>query len=775
MAEHPANGSNGTGRMPRNSATKIVEHKLQDVIGRTDPRRYVKDRIIAVGSAGHVIELANDLNTGDKVAIKVIPIRMSEGGLIQDERHMATEIALMKQCSEHPNIINYVDSHIRDDYLCIVMEWMDRLSLNSVHKMAKKKGIRDLLATERVIGYLSHTILNVLSYLHSQGFIHRDIKPDNVLLNSKGEAKITDFGGSAELANSSNTLYSLIGTPYWMAPEVFEGHGYTKKVDIWSTGITAKEIGEGKVPYEECQDVVALYKIVSQGVPPLEPHGKWSFAFKKFLSQCLLRDAASRPEAAELLVSPFIQQRCSRQEFLVVLNTIMPPRKEETDSKKKPEIILAQSPIAGSTPPASTLPHSAKVSRKIGRKKSRKFKQRKKSKSAGSDSPKRAYSSDDQSDRSESPERTTRSTLERSISALFISSHRHDLLHPGLSGTLGSIDENGESSTTSQSTATSSSKKKKFGHYRKSSDEVKINRQKIQKRKHRSAEPIGSMDKPSVKLQNIFEDRRLYYAFEKHCRDKYCIEDLYFVSRAMEYHDNYDTMTTQEQFTAAKKIYNEFLAEAARFQISGLPWQLTEIAHSLEDTSKPTGKEIFETLNHHCQSTLRQHFFQFIESHMKPVPGAGMNALSAHPVDRFIKATLEDTLCIHYFRKYFKKAKFLNKVNLLDFCLAVKNFKTLKQPEQRLERANEIFSVYFDTSNKKQKKLSLSNRNKDIGIWLRYNQQSPYMFDYAMDEAAGKVYSIYLRYKKSGTYKDYKEARKAVNDGYNNRHDQNPI
>jgi serine/threonine protein kinase len=112
-------------------------------------------------------------------------------------------------------------------------------------------------------------VLQGLVYLHEQGVIHRDIKGANILTTKDGIVKLADFG----VATKSNVNeYNVVGTPYWMAPEVIELSGATTASDIWSLGCTVIELLDGKPPYHKLQPMPALFRIVNDDHPPL-PEG----------------------------------------------------------------------------------------------------------------------------------------------------------------------------------------------------------------------------------------------------------------------------------------------------------------------------------------------------------------------------------------------------------------------------------------------------------------------------------------------------------------------
>jgi len=291
---------------PQQPLPEDKEFKLQDFINTTDNHEelYTIVEKVGEGAVGAVF-LATLNTTNESVAVKEMEINDKNVKLI------TTEIAILRSC-DHPNIIKYYDCFmITKRKLWLIMEFMPGGCLTDVLEQYRK----GLSLTETQIARICHESLLGLNYLHAQNRIHRDIKSDNVLINSEGVVKLADFGFAAQLTQSRNNRVTVVGTPYWMAPELIRGQPYDSKVDVWSMGIMAMEMAEGDPPYMEHPPLRALFLITTKGIPPVSKPQKWTEQYKDFLNKCLTVEPIDRPTVSILLNHPFLQKQAPSQEI----------------------------------------------------------------------------------------------------------------------------------------------------------------------------------------------------------------------------------------------------------------------------------------------------------------------------------------------------------------------------------------------------------------------------------------------------------------------------
>eukprot|EP00002_Diphylleia_rotans_P002249 TRINITY_DN11423_c0_g1_i2.p2 TRINITY_DN11423_c0_g1~~TRINITY_DN11423_c0_g1_i2.p2 ORF type:complete len:238 (+),score=52.60 TRINITY_DN11423_c0_g1_i2:54-767(+) len=181
------------------------------------------------------------------------------------------EIDILKTTS-HPNIVRLFGTCHTPDSIWIVMEYCESGSVADVMKVLN----RPLLEVE--IGIVMEGVVAGLHYLHENKRLHRDLKCGNILLDKNGEPKIADFGISAKITTNVQKRYTVIGTPYWMAPEVIHDVGYDYKADIWSLGITIMEMTQMRPPYSDLPPMRALFAIPFQPAPRLPGGGKSVFS-----------------------------------------------------------------------------------------------------------------------------------------------------------------------------------------------------------------------------------------------------------------------------------------------------------------------------------------------------------------------------------------------------------------------------------------------------------------------------------------------------------------
>lgn len=217
--------------------------------------------------------------------------------------------------SKHPNIINYLASYQVDQELWVCMEYMDKGSLYDLVRL-------NIKLDEKHMAYIIKQIVYALTFIHDLKRVHRDIKVDNVLMSSRGEIKLADFGAAVQLTFQRLKRTTMMGTPYYMSPEVIGGKQYDELVDVWSLGILCIELAERAPPYYDLPPDQALDRIVKEGVKGLQGR-KYSSDFLDFVNnKCLQFNPTDRWTASQLQNHPFLKKAVTQQEFAAHLESL---------------------------------------------------------------------------------------------------------------------------------------------------------------------------------------------------------------------------------------------------------------------------------------------------------------------------------------------------------------------------------------------------------------------------------------------------------------------
>eukprot|EP01065_Artemidia_motanka_P004830 TRINITY_DN12302_c2_g2_i1.p1 TRINITY_DN12302_c2_g2~~TRINITY_DN12302_c2_g2_i1.p1 ORF type:complete len:1124 (+),score=240.78 TRINITY_DN12302_c2_g2_i1:95-3466(+) len=212
---------------------------------------------------------------------------------------MVHEVSLMSSL-RHENVVQFLGCAVHGPFVLIIMEYIPGGSLQSLLQVFG--GTLSLGCVQR----FTSDIVHGLEFIHQNGIVHRDLKPANVLVTAEGQARLVDFGASAELAAVTAEGEVTAGTPLYMSPEQARGR-VTQQSDVWALGIVVCELISGKVPWQNVgAGIVFMYKLGGDdSFLPVVPSCVSGDA-RAFVEVCLQRDLTKRPSAKALLTLPFL-------------------------------------------------------------------------------------------------------------------------------------------------------------------------------------------------------------------------------------------------------------------------------------------------------------------------------------------------------------------------------------------------------------------------------------------------------------------------------------
>jgi len=305
-------------KIPENFLEKISGlHELEDI-----------GQIIGQGTSGVVKKMFHSPSK-KFFALKIIPLDVTE----EVRKKILQELRTL-YLAEHDSIVEFYGAFYSEGLVSIVLEYMDGGTL--AHILQKINCI-----PEEIIAQISKKLLSGLHYIHKQlHIIHRDIKPTNILVNSKGEVKITDFGVVGKLNNTVGLARTFTGTVPYMSPERIEGKDHMNNSDIWSMGLTMLECAKGYYPFcPPCNQNEKglppltfwelLHRVRTCPIPNPPQPPQFSEEFCSFSALCLEKRYSDRPSAEDLLAHPFIlkaaiyqNQKSLKQWVVETLNLI---------------------------------------------------------------------------------------------------------------------------------------------------------------------------------------------------------------------------------------------------------------------------------------------------------------------------------------------------------------------------------------------------------------------------------------------------------------------
>jgi len=241
------------------------------------------------------------------VAIKRLPACTEK-----EELSNVSEIACLTRL-RHPNIVDFKSAYKYNKETWIVTEYMEGGTLSQAIKVHA--------LSEQHMAYVTQQLLKGLSFMHSNGFVHRDLKSNNIMLSIAGNIKLIDFGLCADLSDGPRA--QMLGTAYWMSPEMIKRLPHTTKADVWSLGIVVLEMLLRGPPFASSRMLSMFKAVCGETLDILDSsHVKIGDKVRSFLMNCVQPDPDVRLSCTELLKHSWVSNAVLDKELIVVLRTV---------------------------------------------------------------------------------------------------------------------------------------------------------------------------------------------------------------------------------------------------------------------------------------------------------------------------------------------------------------------------------------------------------------------------------------------------------------------
>ncbi|KAJ8370488.1 hypothetical protein SKAU_G00105160 [Synaphobranchus kaupii] len=276
---------------------------------------YTFVRVVGKGSYGEV-NLVKHKTEAKQYVVKKLNLRASS----KRERRAAEQEAQLLSQLRHPNIVTYRESWEGEDcQLYIVMGFCEGGDL--YHRLRQQKG--ELLHERQVVEWFVQ-IAMALQYLHEKRILHRDLKTQNIFLTKTNIIKVGDLGIARVLENQNDMASTLIGTPYYMSPELFSNKPYNYKSDVWALGCCVYEMATLKHAFNAKDMNSLVYRIVGGKLP--EMPSKYNPHLGEIIKSMLSKKPEERPDVKHILRQPYIKRQIS---------VFLEATKEKTAKSKK--------------------------------------------------------------------------------------------------------------------------------------------------------------------------------------------------------------------------------------------------------------------------------------------------------------------------------------------------------------------------------------------------------------------------------------------------------
>mmetsp|Transcript_8059 Transcript_8059/g.13164 ORF Transcript_8059/g.13164 Transcript_8059/m.13164 type:complete len:531 (-) Transcript_8059:104-1696(-) len=262
--------------------------------------KYQRIKVIGKGSFGKAYLVRNT----EEDMLCVVK-QMETSTMSAKDRTEAVKEAQFLKKMEHPNIIRFMEVFMtRKGKLCIVMEYADGGDIHSKIRERKSDPAKRLLPEDTILKWFSQTCF-ALHHVHERRVLHRDLKTQNIFLMDSDQVKLGDFGIARVIQCTEDFARTMVGTPYYLSPEIIKDLPYDYKSDVWACGVVLFEMASLQHPFNADQLTVLAARILQDDVPPIDT--MYSQHLYLLITDMLKKTAQMRPRIRDVLSKEFLQ------------------------------------------------------------------------------------------------------------------------------------------------------------------------------------------------------------------------------------------------------------------------------------------------------------------------------------------------------------------------------------------------------------------------------------------------------------------------------------